>query len=192
MPDTIVMLQLEHKTLSSLLALADSQLQKIESGKSKDFALLHKILEYFCDYPDACHHPKEDAVFRRLLQRNPEVAADIGNLISSHDDLSTLTRQVGAMVQQAHEMSDTPTDDVVESMREFISAYREHIRSEEVGFFPAASTILTREDWDLIDYSVFERDDPIFDVATEGRFRDLREAIFEQSSDDHGPGGGFD
>ena len=36
------------------------------------------------DYPDACHHPKEDLVAERMFDRDFEIARAIEPLIAKH------------------------------------------------------------------------------------------------------------
>jgi len=51
------------------------------------------------------------------------------------------------------------------------------MREEDQRFFPLAEERLSRDDWDELDFTVFERDDPLFDHAAEDRFSALRERI---------------
>ena len=72
MPDTLFLLRLEHGNLSKLLGLIENQVAAADAGMPMDEQLLSLASEYFYDYPDRCHHPKEDLVYRRLGERDPE------------------------------------------------------------------------------------------------------------------------
>jgi len=181
MSDTIVFLQLEHGTLTKLLDLVDSLRDEIESGKEPDFGLLKLLFSYFRDYPDACHHPKEDVVFRALRRKAPELAQDIGNLIGDHEALALLTEQVSGEVDAAAR-GGTPSAEFVASLRGFVRAYRGHLEAEEREFFPVAAKQLDKSDWTAIDFDVFDRADPLYDESSENRFRDLRRAIWKSAA----------
>ena len=62
-------------------------------------------------------------------------------------------------------------------MQQFVNNYRNHMMMEEECFFPAAAKALSKEDWEVIEFDLFDRDDPLFDRAAHARFQGLREEI---------------
>jgi hemerythrin-like domain-containing protein len=56
----LTMLQTEHRNLARLLDVAEGELLKIENGGDCDRELLRAVAEYRREYPEQCHHPKED------------------------------------------------------------------------------------------------------------------------------------
>lgn len=187
MSDTIIFLQLEHGTLAKLLALVESLRGDIADGKDPDFLLLRLIFDYFHDYPDACHHPKEDAVFRALLQKDPASAERVGNLIGDHEALSRLTEETARRVDAASRNGSEGWDGVIEVLDTFLRAYRGHLEAEEEHFFPLATQRLDKLDWAAIDFDVFDRTDPLYDETKENRFRRLRHVIFRSAATGESP-----
>ncbi|HEX9640490.1 MAG TPA: hemerythrin domain-containing protein [Candidatus Krumholzibacteria bacterium] len=181
MSDTLVLLQLEHRTIGRLLALIERQQGRIDSGAGPDLSLLRLIFEYFCGYPDLCHHPKEDLVFRRLQKKDAATAETIGNLLYDHEQLAALTSRVAEIVDRASEAAIFDSRDLSQQLQAFVRQYRRHLEAEEWYFFPTVSTALDAEDWSLIDFQMFDQKDPLYDEGAEGRFIALRKLIWESS-----------
>lgn len=177
MPDAIVMLRVEHQNMSKLLNLLTEQRARLEQGAPPDYDLLEIALEYFSAYPDQCHHPKEDLIFRQLHSRNAKAAAAVSNLVEDHERLTELTQRLGAIVEQTRENPDGGAEALGETIGQFVQYYRHHMVMEEQKFFPVAQRLLSRDDWLEIDFQLFDRDDPLFDYVAEERFRTLRDEI---------------
>lgn len=184
MSDTLVMLQLEHRSYWRILDLLEHLLDKAEAGKSVDTQRIAQIFEYFSEYPDRCHHPKEDLVFGRLKVVSPEDAERVGDLLGNHEGLAELTRRAADVAQQAQRAGGDIDREQLNVLREFCEGYRGHIRDEEQHFIPASLEQLSHTDLDLIDFSMFDATDPIFDEAAEARFASLRRAILESTDPD--------
>ena len=84
MSDTMLLLHSDHQSMAKLLALLDEQIRVIEDGDSPDYGLLQSMLDYLSAYPDECHHPKEDLVFRKLRARDRAAADSLKNIIDEH------------------------------------------------------------------------------------------------------------
>lgn len=176
MAETLVLLQLEHRTFLRVLAVLDELAQELRGPTGADVELLREIFAYFLGFPDACHHPKEDAVFRRLEAVDPALAERIGNLVDDHEGLARRTAETARRVRQASGATDPVLASVLE---EFADVYRDHIEREELHFLPAVRDSLTRDDWDVIDFEMFDAPDPLFDEQVEERYRQLRRAILD-------------
>jgi hemerythrin-like domain-containing protein len=174
MSDAIFMLRLEHANIASVLDLLDDQFLRLESGAPVDRPLQLLAVEYLMDYPEDCHHPKEDLVFRKLERRDPARAADLSDLVGDHDRLAQMTE---CFAKDVRRTLDAPKGAPIESLRLYIGAYRQHIAEEERSFLPAALECLTRDDLAELDFQLFDRRDHLFDHATEARFERLRREI---------------
>ncbi len=186
MKHTIVLLQLEHRAISALLSALEAQCERMVLGEHFSHALIRLIMDYFCGYPDACHHPKEDAIFRRLKERAPMAADRCRSLLQDHEKLGVVTRETASIVAQSR---DVPLAELVAALQLFTRSYREHIQEEESLFIPAAMRELGPSDWDAIDFAVFDRKDPLFDRAREGRYGELYQLVRDLDADLHHPPG---
>ena len=80
MSATIDKLRIEHRGMAKLLSLLDREVQAFANSEPVDFELVQSIMEYNLQFPDMCHHPKEDVIFQRLCERDAEAAKAVGDL----------------------------------------------------------------------------------------------------------------
>ena len=107
-PKAIEQLKLDHRNMARLLDLVQSELESMRAGEPPDFDLLHSVMEYALHYPDICHHPKEDAIYRRLVRRDPSTEARVGDLAKEHAHLSELTRKLAAALHNVAQDVEVP------------------------------------------------------------------------------------
>ncbi|MDJ0653732.1 MAG: hemerythrin domain-containing protein [Xanthomonadales bacterium] len=172
MSESLLMLRLEHRNTSALLNCLEHQLTLIRSGEPMSPRLMTLAIDYFEHFPDQCHHPKEDLIYRVLRQRNPDLAEQLGDLEEDHKRLADTTRELASAFR--HPGDSPPLADILER---FLACYRGHMDAEETHFFPAALESLTANDWASINFEVFDSDDPLFDHSEEEQFAELRDII---------------
>jgi len=147
------------------------------AGERPDYDLVRKVIDYFLDYPEAVHHPKEDLIYRRLAACDATLAEAIGNLEREHEALAAKTSDLAGILHEilAEELIDRAR---VRGMTEdFVRAYRRHMRLEEEQIFPAAKECLCAEDWAAIDAHANDRSDPLFGTRVAEHYRSLRDDI---------------
>jgi hemerythrin-like domain-containing protein len=169
----------EHRNIARVLNAMENQIERLATATNPDYDLLLSIANYFCDYPDRCHHPKEDIVFRRLLARHPAEAGVVGDLAKEHRDAYARVRRFRDNIQGIFRDEILPRDRVLTAGRSFIDAERNHMRMEEELFFPLAASILDEEDWRSIEGRLGQRQDPLFGEFVEEEFRILREFLLD-------------
>jgi hemerythrin-like domain-containing protein len=167
----------EHRNTRRLLNVLDHQAELLARGAQADFDLLQAIANYFCDYPDRCHHPKEDAVYRRLAEKRPEQAAAVGDLAREHRDAHARVRRFRENIQAIFRDEIVSRDKVVGAARSFVEAEREHMKMEEEVFFPIAVSVLGEEDWHAIEANLRAVQDPLFGEIVEEEFKALRNSL---------------
>ena len=177
MPGTLFLLRLEHGNQSKVLGLIEDQVAAADAGRPMDVELLSLACEYFSDYPERCHHPKEDLVYKLLSKRDPDSCAGLRDLLAEHRWLHELTEASAEAVRRLREEPQAAEPSPREVIRKFTEAYRQHMRDEEERFFRLAEERLSEDDWDTLDFAMFERDDPLFDHVAEERFSALQQRI---------------
>ena len=177
MQDTLFLLRLEHGKLSKVLGLIEEQVALADTGKRTDEELLRLASEYFLDYPDRCHHPKEDLVYELLSMRDPESCAGLRDVIADHRRLHELAQAFADAMHRPRGQPQAGQSTLREVILEFTEHYRQHIRIEEQRFFRFAEERLSSDDWESVDFTTFDQDEPLFDHAAEKRFAALRERI---------------
>lgn len=177
MPEVLRQLRKEHADFAKLLDVLDRQLAVFAAGERPDYDLVRKVIDYFLDYPDAVHHPKEDLIYRQIIGRDGPLAKTVGDLEHEHDRLASKTRDLAEILSEilAEELIDrTRVRDMTE---DFVRSYRHHMRREEEQVFPAAEEFLSPEDWAGIDAHAKDRTDPLFGTRVAEHYQSLRDDI---------------
>ncbi len=175
----VEVLRQEHRNIEKLLRVLEQELSMFDRGNRPDYEVVLGVIDYFKDYPDSCHHPKEDMIFGKLKSRDPFAAANIGDLETEHQEGASRLRRVAQAVERVLSDQDLLRQTVDEIVHDFISHERQHMEMEERIFFPAAINALRPEDWADIALKLADRHDPLYQPGLEERFNMLRRKILE-------------
>ena len=68
----IELLRDEHRDIEQLLKVLEDELKVFDCRERPDYEIIQAIIDYFQDYPDCCHHPKDagSAMSCRVLRRS--------------------------------------------------------------------------------------------------------------------------
>ncbi len=172
----LTMLMIEHNRFDKVLDILEKQVNLIEEGKHADYKLLELAVDYFLTFSETCHHPKENLLFSRVIAQKPDDSGVVGNLIGEHKELSELTQRTMDELESRTDESQL-SDNALSTLKAFLRYYRHHIKTENENFFPYVLNHLTQDEFNIIDFDLFDREDPVYDNETEGRFARLREEI---------------
>ncbi len=184
MPDVMTRLRREHAHIVELLGALERQLARFDAAEEIDYDILLAIADYFVDFPDCCHHPKEDVIFRRMCEREPALRGTMTDLLAEHIRLGEEARHFHEAVDNVLKEVEVPRDVFLQIARRFIDDQRGHLRAEEERFFPKAEELLTSEDWEAVEREVTDRIDPVFGGEAAGRFAALHDDILEWQAED--------
>ena len=173
----ITSLQIDHRNMAGLLDVIEQQLRRLTRGEPVNYRLLDSAFAYLSGYPDRCHHPKEDLVYRKLVTRRPDLAASLKNLVAEHEQLAQLTRNLTAALAEPRQAALPGGDYLAVRLTEFLRLYRQHMLMEDQHFFAAALRWLSPDDFGEIDFALFDQPDPLLDPSAEGTFAELRGEI---------------
>jgi hemerythrin-like domain-containing protein len=179
----IEVLRQEHRNIESLLGVLERELSVFDRGERPDYEVVLAVIDYFKDYPDCCHHPKEDMIVGKLKARDPVAAATIGNLAGEHQEGTRRLRQVAQAVERVLSDQDLVRQNVDNIIREFIDKERQHMAMEERVVFPAALDALRPEDWADIALRLADHDDPFYQAGFEEKFNRLRRNILKMEEE---------
>lgn len=177
MSDAIFMLRLEHRNIARVLSVIEDQLDRADDGAPVDQALLLLAMDYLAGFPDACHHPKEDLIDRKLRQRHPGSVAAGYDLEGSHERLGQRTAELRERARESAERPGGLAEGLSRELRSFVEDYRQHMTLEEEHLFSAALSTLSPDELAEIDFRIFDQIDHLFDANAEARFARLQDAI---------------
>jgi hemerythrin-like domain-containing protein len=168
----------DHRNIERLLAALERQVAIFAEGGSPDYEVMEGIADYFLDYPDHCHHPKEDALLAHLRRTCRAEASLLDALRFQHQTLHgsavRFRRDVTAVLGE----SDIARSLVVRAALEFIDDQRRHMALEEARFLPLAEQLLSPTDDVEIEREITARVDPMFGPSGgEPYFQYLRDQL---------------
>jgi hemerythrin-like domain-containing protein len=181
MTDFIEVLRQEHRNIESLLRVLERELDVFGRGERPDYEVLRAVIDYFKDYPDSCHHPKEDMIVEKLRVRDAVAAAIIGGLEAEHQEGKERLRRVAQAVERVLDDQDLVRQNVVSIIRDFIDHERQHMAMEERIVFPTALDALRPEDWADIALKMADRYDPFYQPGFEQKFNRLHRNILRMA-----------
>lgn len=181
MSEILQALRKEHVSMSRLLNVFEDQISKVESGEGPDYELIEQIADYFSDFPAVCHHPKEDAIYERLVAQAPDRMKVMGDLTEEHEEVTERLESLKHAVRNILLEIEVSKPTFCAVARTFIDNERRHMAMEEGKFFPLAAEILNDEDWTEIGKTLDQRQDPLAVAESEDRFRALRQELVDRS-----------
>jgi len=172
----------EHRNMARLLNALEHQIEVTALAGAPDYQLILGIAEYFCDYPDCCHHPKENAMLEQLCIKFPREAEPMGYLTWEHIDTHQRVIRFRRIVDELIHEAIIPRAVVVNVARGFVNAERRHMRIEEERFFPVAEKCLAEEDWSCIDQRITKICGPLLLNHAENEFKGISERLLKWES----------
>jgi hemerythrin-like domain-containing protein len=169
----------EHRNIKKLLHVLEQELAVFDHSDQPDYEILRAITDYFQDYPEGYHHPKEDMVFEKLKMRDPAIAKSIGDVEAEHEVEAKRSRQFAEAVEDILAGREFLRKTFHDAVFGFIEHQRQHMDKEERLLFPAAIKALRPEDWVEIDARLGDRKDSSFDGVVEKKFHALQKTILQ-------------
>ena len=179
----VEVLRQEHRNIEKLLHVLEQELSVFDRGDRPNYEVIVGVFDYFKDYPDSCHHPKEDMIFDKLKSRDPAAAAKMGDLRIEHEEEASRLRRAAQAVERVLGDQDLLRETVDEIIRDFIEHERQHMKIEEQIFFPTALDTLQPRDWADIALKLADRRDPLNGPDLEQKFGMLRRKILEMETE---------
>lgn len=171
MSDTLDTLYSEHRYLSTLLDILETESARLKPRKVPDYHLLLDIIDYLTHYPDVYHHPREDLLFTTMVDRDDEFEPLLERLEREHRTLKQynheLFNELTAVV--AGRAADRPL--MLRSIERYIDAYRQHMDYESREIFPRAKGVLSAADQRKLARKTQAIDDPLFGGEIQYRYQ---------------------
>jgi hemerythrin-like domain-containing protein len=186
MPKIIDLLLEEHQNIEKLLQVLEHELELFDHSGRPDYEILSNIIHYFQDYPESCHHPKEEMIFGKLKALDPAAAQAFGDVEAEHQLETARLHSFARAVDSVLADQEFLRESFHLAVHDFIAHQRQHLEKEERLLFPAAVKTFRSEDWAEIDSRLDDRKDPLFDRVVEEKFRNLQNTIlrWEQETEE--------
>jgi hemerythrin-like domain-containing protein len=171
----------EHVHFARLLDLLEKEVAAFHADEHPNYQLMVDILDYLRYYPDRFHHPREDAAFALIVERDPELALPIARRLQEHRVIAAAGETLLGHLQAVIEEAVVARSALEAAAATYLVYYRHHLSAEEREVMPRAAKLLTPADWAAVAAAVPAGADPLFGADSAGRYRELRRQIALES-----------
>lgn len=148
----------EHEIILVALDAAEREAQRIQSTGAIHADTVEKLLDFFPNFADHCHHAKEEKVlFPRMEERGvPAQGGPIGVMLHEHDQGRQLLRASREALPRAEAGDRDATAALGENLAAYARLLRGHISKENTVLFPMADRVFTPADQQEVE-SAFDK-----------------------------------
>jgi branched-chain amino acid transport system ATP-binding protein len=179
MSEALDIISNEHRGMWRLTTALDGLRGTLDNADVKpDAELFTLILDYFENYIERVHQPKEEEfLYRAVRRRTSEADALIAEFEKDHADSPERIVHLRALLRRAVHEYPIGIDEFKAALEDYIKIMRRHIMKEESVLFPIARKNLDDVDWDEINTAFAKNDDPCFGEEARAEFRALLSRI---------------
>ena len=155
-------LQQDHRNMSLLLDLLESECNRLYHDETPDFELLHDIMQYMTVYPDAVHHPKEDRLYAELKAARPDLTAGFQRIAIDHISIAESGRRLRDDFASAESGTAVYRKSLVADALRYVNSLRSHMQWEELDLFRRCRQMAAQGHRLIVDADVASVRDPLF------------------------------
>jgi len=138
----------EHKIILMVLDAAKREVQSIQQRGKIHVAELEKMMEFFRNFADRCHHAKEETLlFVKMTEKGmPSESGPIAVMLKEHTEGRQRIKAIDAAIPKAQEGDPSTLQTISENLDEYIILLRNHIDKEDNVLYPMADKVFTEKD----------------------------------------------
>jgi len=165
----------EHRSLAAVIHGLEYIVREArDHGKPASVPLLRAIVHYVRAFPEALHHPKEDAyLFPLLRARTNDYDETLDALDEQHAKGTAFTEALAQAVDAYEADAESGLPLLARASHRFATAQMNHMMLETKVVIPAARKHLEDDDWTAIANAFRDNGDPRFSVDADEEYRYL-------------------
>ena len=167
----------EHRYIASLLDTLEKEVSRLKKGKVPDYHLLLEIVDYLTHYPGQYHHPREDLLFTKLLDRDPKFSKALARLEREHKTLAAYNDNLFSQLQAIVDGKPADRPELLSTFSSYLRGYRSHMEYESKEIFPRAKGKLSKADLKKLDAKTRHIDDPLFGGRVQQQYSRLGRSL---------------
>ena len=183
-PQVILNLHNEHKYMSKLLDVVSEQLDALQQGLTPDYSIMSDVVFYLENISDRSHHPREDIIYKRLVEVDESYRTDIESLFIGHE---TIAQKTTVLLQSLKKVIADESVENIESVKfhceDYLSTLHGHMDVEERKIFPRVLELFNEEEWTDIISDIQPNNDPLFGKKVEHRYQNLYDYLSNRVED---------
>ncbi|MEM7502374.1 MAG: hemerythrin domain-containing protein [Pseudomonadota bacterium] len=172
----LTQLRSDHKNMVALLKRLETEADRLYADAEPDFEMMHDIMLYMTEFPDAVHHPKENRLYALLKTSRPDLTAGFERISLDHRTIAAMGLSLKDQIASVTSESMVRRNALVSDCLRYVNTQRSHMQWEEIDLFRrcrqlcADGKTLTVADAD-------DPTDPLFGRTVERRFQRLYSAL---------------
>ncbi len=138
----------EHESILLVLDAAEREIQAIKGSGKVSNDKIEKMLDFFRNFADLCHHAKEEKHLFVMMQKRgmPVESGPIAVMLMEHDEGRKRLKAVSNALPKAAEGDSSAVEIIRENLLGYIEMLRAHIDKEDNILYPMADRLFTEED----------------------------------------------
>lgn len=138
-------LEHEHRIIQQVVGGMAMLIEKLESGKEIDPAVLTDLSEFMQTFGDRCHHGKEEQYLFKLLEKKgvPVSGCPLAVLLHEHEKGRSLMADLKLTSETYVRTPGAGRAALVGTLRRLIELYPAHIWKEDYLLFPMTEKLLS-------------------------------------------------
>lgn len=167
----------EHQHICSLLDTLEPEVERLRKGRVPDYALLLEIVDYLTRFPEQYHHPREDLLFTRMLEKDRGFKKHLVRLEREHKTLASYNASLHGQLKAVIDEKPIDRAELLSTFRNYVRGYRSHIEFESQEIFPRARGKLSKADLKKLSAKTRYIDDPVFGSRVEKQYRRMNQNL---------------
>ena len=142
------LLKHEHKIVLMVLEGAEKEARSIGEHGVINELNLERMVDFFRNFTDKCHHAKEEKHLFILMQERgvPKEGGPIGVMLHEHEQGRARVKAVAEAIPKAKSGDANAREALKDNLAAYVELLQGHIDKENNVLFPMADRILTPED----------------------------------------------
>lgn len=138
----------EHQIILMVLGAAEREAQSIQNSGKVHAEELDRMLDFFRNFADRCHHAKEEELlFVKMQERGmPVRGGPIAVMLQEHDEGRRRVKAVAEALPQARSGDASALTSMRSNLLAYVQLLRAHIDKEDNVLYPMADRLFTLED----------------------------------------------
>ncbi len=173
-------LEHEHRIIQQVVGGMAIIIEKLESGKEIDPAVLTDLSEFMQTFGDKCHHGKEEDYLFKLLEKKgvPVSGCPLAVLLHEHEKGRGLLADLKLTSETYIRAPHAGKEALIGTLRRLIELYPAHIWKEDYLLFPMTNKLLSESDQEEL-RAQFEQHDSEIGIDVHHGFEQLAGRILE-------------
>ncbi|MDQ2068668.1 hemerythrin domain-containing protein [Natronospira bacteriovora] len=166
MNTVIQKLKNDHRRFARLIRRMEWELDRCHHGEGLDTDAMAAFVDYCSRHADEHHHPLEDRLFQRMLDRDPGLRGTIEQLNAEHVELDEATRTLHQLLEAIRADNHVSRDEFLGALARYLFLYHGHMDVEESELFRRADSLLWESDWQALERWLAEQPPSPFEDAS--------------------------